>query len=469
MLIAAFLRISFLGSKSLWLDEGQSAHVAMLRLHSLLEVLTHGQMNMSLYYLMLHLWISIAGSTEFILRLPSAVIDVVTVPLLYLLGAELENRQAGLLAAFLLSINATSIHYAQTARSYSMLVALVTLGSVFFIRSLKRDSPFNPTGYVVSGSAGIYAHLFGIWALPAQWLSLFLFRPSRKVAIRLTLCMLTTATLGAPAFYFAVSGDHGNVDWIPRTNIHSVVNLFFFYCGAFAFNESATVQMLLLLGLYLAGFTAAVRLSPRSDKSALGYLVLSITVPIVLTILVSLVKPIFLYRYLLPGLPAFALLAAIGFQRMRPALAIVLVLAVSLLSLGEDYAYYTAPSSQDWRSAVAFIATHSQPGDELVMFPGFYNHTIGYYVSRLDRPDMFPIMVPEASEGKVRDIIDKLLAASRQRTGTHRIWLTFPAKASTASTRDQEVPQDTFRHSGVVDEPHFSGVRLLLFEANAND
>ena len=59
---------------------------------------------------------------------------------------ELWDRRAGLTAALMVTVNATSIEYAQTARSYAMYLALATLSSVFFIRSLKRDSEVGSAG-----------------------------------------------------------------------------------------------------------------------------------------------------------------------------------------------------------------------------------------------------------------------------------------------------------------------------------
>ncbi len=83
MLAAAILRIAFIDSKSLWLDESLTARRAMLPLSELWKVIRHGHMNMSLYYLMLSGWASMAGTSEFMLRLPSALFDVATVALIY--------------------------------------------------------------------------------------------------------------------------------------------------------------------------------------------------------------------------------------------------------------------------------------------------------------------------------------------------------------------------------------------------
>ncbi len=463
-LAAAILRIMFLGSKSLWLDEGQAFYRASLPLRSLLHVVTDGQMNMSLYYLILHLWMGVAGSSESMLRLPEVFFSIVTVPLTYLLGRELGNRRAGLIAALMLSLNATCIGYAQMVRSYSLFVALVTLGSIFFVRSLKRDSPFNLGIYLASSTGSVYAHLFGILALPSQWLSLLLFRPNRTTAIKLAVSMLAIAMLGVPAFFFAIHGDHGNVDWVPRTSLRSVTDLFVFLAGGF--NEGMRTRTRLLLGLYLVGIVAAVWPAPPSGRFAASYLMLSICVPIALTIAISLHKPLFQHRYLLAELPPFALLAAIGFQRTKPALAIAMVLAVSMLSVVEDYSYYTAPSLQDWRGVVDFVAKHAQPGDELVVYPDYFNHTIGYYICRLEHPASFPATVLVASYEPLPKLIDQLLSVSGRHAGSRRIWLTFPASESIAGI---QALQKAVASEGVVIEPYFNGAHLILFEDIASD
>ncbi len=223
MVVAAILRISFIDSKSLWLDESLSAHRATLSLSELWKVIFNGHMNMSVYYLMLNGWASIAGTSEFMLRLPSAIFDVATVGLIFTLGVELGDRRAGLLAALMVTVNATCIECAQTARSYAMYVALATLSSIFFIGSLKRNTESGYlASYVASAIGTVYTQLFGIFALLSQRVSLFLFRSDRKAAIRLTACITIVGLLSLPALYFSIFGHHGHQTWIPPTSLHSL-------------------------------------------------------------------------------------------------------------------------------------------------------------------------------------------------------------------------------------------------------
>ena len=461
-LMAAILQLAFLGSKSLWYDESMSEYRAGLPLGSLLDVVTHGQMNMSLYYLLLHGWTSIVGSSEFMLRLPSVLFAAATVPLVYALGAELIDRGTGLLAGLLVTVNATCIQYAQTARSYTMLMALSTLASLFFVRSLKRHRPASFIGYVVSVTTSVYAHLFGVFALPSQWLSLFLFRPGKKTVLVLTAGMFTAGIIVVPVFFFAISGDHGNDAWVQRTSLRSIDDLFLMLVGGF---PGLTWIALSLIGLYLLGAGLALLWTRRSDRPALGFLLVSTCIPIGLTIAVSFLKPLFVARYLLGVLPPFALLAAIGLRRLRPAFILAMTFAIVTLALAEDYTYYRAPSAEDWRGAVGFVALHTQPGDRMLIFPPDFGEAIGYYVSRLPKPETFPTRVVQTQiSGGVAENPEQLLADSDIGAG-RRIWLAFPIWSPL-----HEMPlQLLLPKERAVDELRFAGLRVLLFERVPRD
>jgi len=138
-LVAALLRLHGIASKSLWLDEGISVEIARLPWRQFFYVLRHREINMSLYYVLLHFWLAL-GSTEGFIRGLSVLFSVATVPALYALGARLFGRVAGLLAAWLLAINAYHIRYAQEARSYALVVFIATLATWLLVRNLQEPA-----------------------------------------------------------------------------------------------------------------------------------------------------------------------------------------------------------------------------------------------------------------------------------------------------------------------------------------
>jgi uncharacterized membrane protein len=64
---AALLRFHALGNRGLWLDEVMSARISQQGLGQLLQTLREREINMALYYMLLHFWMKI-GSSEAFLR-----------------------------------------------------------------------------------------------------------------------------------------------------------------------------------------------------------------------------------------------------------------------------------------------------------------------------------------------------------------------------------------------------------------
>ena len=80
-LVAILLRFHAIAAKSLWLDEGFSVELVRQPWVEFFRVLWIEEANMSLYYLLLRLWLHL-GSSEAFIRGLSALISAGTVPLL---------------------------------------------------------------------------------------------------------------------------------------------------------------------------------------------------------------------------------------------------------------------------------------------------------------------------------------------------------------------------------------------------
>ena len=86
--VAAVIASLGLGHKSYWWDETASVAFAHLDWASLWKLMATSQANMGLYYVLLHPWVTL-GSGEVAVRSLSVLFAVLTVPLMYNLGARL--------------------------------------------------------------------------------------------------------------------------------------------------------------------------------------------------------------------------------------------------------------------------------------------------------------------------------------------------------------------------------------------
>src|SRR5882762_11459530 len=82
VLIAALLRVIFLGARSFWADEIVSVKLATDNWGGFWFWISNREANMALYYLLLRGWVR-AGDGEVWVRLLSAIAGIGTVPLLY--------------------------------------------------------------------------------------------------------------------------------------------------------------------------------------------------------------------------------------------------------------------------------------------------------------------------------------------------------------------------------------------------
>src|SRR5436190_1065119 len=110
LMLAAGLRFHMLDHQSLWNDEGNSLRLAQRSIPDLIAA-SRLDIHPPGYYLALKGWLILTGDSEFALRSLSALAGVLTIACVYALGRSLFSPGAGLLAAFLVTINSFSVYY----------------------------------------------------------------------------------------------------------------------------------------------------------------------------------------------------------------------------------------------------------------------------------------------------------------------------------------------------------------------
>jgi len=139
--------------------------------------------NPPLYYVLAWSWAKLFGTGEVGLRSLSALFGAAAVPVVYLVGAELASRRAGLVAAALAAVNPMLIWYSQEARSYSLLVFFGALSLLFFARALRSRSGRDLTLWALASALSLCSHYFAVFAvaIEALWLLVALRSSWRRV------------------------------------------------------------------------------------------------------------------------------------------------------------------------------------------------------------------------------------------------------------------------------------------------
>ncbi|MGA7908936.1 MAG: glycosyltransferase family 39 protein [Candidatus Sulfotelmatobacter sp.] len=361
---AGLVRFLFLTRKPFWFDECFSVEVSRLGWGDFAHLLWWREANMSLYYLLLRAWLHF-GQGPFFIRSLSVVIALATLPAIYWVASQLFDRRVGIIAVALLAFNAYHVRYAQEVRSYALLALLATLSSGYFVACLRKPSERNRLGYALVSVLAVYSHLYALLLVGAHYASLRTWKVPQQ---KLRRVWLWIGVAVVPLLVFAAKTGAGPIRWIPRPGIHEL----FAYGERMAGNDG-----LLLLLLYAAACTSAIlpqgkRLFTRpAEWETWRYqlLLIWLVFPVILTVLLSLARPLFLARYFIFCLPALIILAAAGLAGLRTWLLGIGLVAMLALSLQGTLSYYDHDFDlgRDASGAAAnYILNHAQPGDVIL-------------------------------------------------------------------------------------------------------
>ena len=378
------LDVHSLTAKSLWMDEGFSVYMAQADWANFWRFIKGGEINMMLYYLALRLWMHF-GQSEFWIRLLSVAPAVATAPVVYALGKRLFGTLAGFAAALLLALHPSELMYAQEIRSYSLAVLLVALSSVFFLRAREKASLGNWAGYVLCSALACYAHVFSILVLIAQWMWLTIFHPEQLHRREFRGALLTLVMLALPILWIVLASYKGAIGWVPATSAARILDVW-------RFLSLPKWRGFLYLSAWMTAMAGFARSGSRETRSRLSFLLCWLGLPFLLTLLISVYKPLLVERFLLVCLPASILLAMEGVRQLPRWLGLLAFLLLAFFSYNSALSYYRHFNTrEDWRAATAYVLSHAQTGDTVVVVPEYCRFTFDYYRQHMPAPESAPV------------------------------------------------------------------------------
>src|SRR3954466_5162617 len=216
VIVAAILRLIFLGARSFWSDEIVSVKLATDNWGGFWFWITKREANMALYYLLLRGWVK-TGDGETWVRLFSALAGIATVPLFYAVAKRLYDQRVALISALLAATSACLVQFSQEARSYSLVILLCIASYYFFIRLLREERLWVVGAYILVSVAAMYAHFFAALVVAAQVVSLlWLPKPTIRLG-RLAIAWTTIAAAALPISFYVLRRDVGQLYWVQPT------------------------------------------------------------------------------------------------------------------------------------------------------------------------------------------------------------------------------------------------------------
>lgn len=181
--VGAMLRWTFASDQPLWGDEALSLVIANYGYGELF--FQPVDPTPGLYYAVQKMW-AFAGTDPMVVRFPSLVFGVATIPAFYWLGHEAGGPRTGLIAAGLCAVIPEFVDYSGEARAYALLILLLTvvLASILAAcRAHEGGKSDRATRFVLiaalASTFALYTHVVA-WPFLAPILSLALVHAWRR-------------------------------------------------------------------------------------------------------------------------------------------------------------------------------------------------------------------------------------------------------------------------------------------------
>ena len=385
--VGFFLRFYDLGGESFWFDETMSLYFSQQDLGSIFNPPSYEAHIPPLYYLLLHFWIGLFGTSEFAVRSLSAIFGGLSIFALYKLGKYLFNFKIAIYSSFILAISIFHIYFSQEARMYSLLMLTTVLSIFFFVKSLNENRPRFWVSYIIASILMLYSHSYGIFILIFQFFCLLFYYRHKVGCVKNCFIAFFLITLGffpwliklfdvAP---YVLEGSSA-IGWIPQPDIILIFGTIVIFCNSsvvsllvFGYSIRSLFTLSILKKRFVkSSFLGSLKRMKAcvfdSSKFSITFCFMWMGTPIILALLISLMfKPIYLPKYLILVTPAVYLLVSKGLANKNLKLRYILLIILLIDSAVISYSYYTNPNKEQWRGAALYVQEHEATGDLIIV------------------------------------------------------------------------------------------------------
>jgi mannosyltransferase len=452
-------------------DEVATRWAAVISLRDLAHLLDNQDAVHGLYYLLMHAWAAV-GSSPAVLRLPSVAAMTGAVVLVVALTRRLTGSGwAGLFAGLVMALTPMISFYAQTARSYAMVLACVAGATLVLVRALSAEAAGERTDrwWLAYGALVVlsgYLNEMSLLMLAAHAVTVLVAGYGRKALRRWAATAAVSAVLVAPLVLLSIR-QNGEVRWIPRPGVAALRILFHDYFGA------TTAIAVLILGC------AVIAVLPgrgpawwRGGVSLPSVAAPLLVVPALLLLGESLAaRPLYVDRYVLYGEAGAAMLAGAGLWRAgrwladrfggRPGLlwlpGVAVCVCALVLQAGPQHRIRT-PASRlfNFGGPSAYLGAHARQGDGVMFFGNLFRKAeLGYPQDYTKTTDFGMAKSPEQA-GSFR-------GTDKQFPAVHPLMLRYPRIWVIGHVPSPGLPDGLLRAESVVLKQQFRQIAVRRF------
>ena len=500
VLLTAALGLWRIGRPELWRDELRSWSAVSRPFGDLLHLLGNTDAAVALYYLLLYPWIRLFGDSAVSMRLPSLIAMAGAAACVGLIGQRLYSKRVGVVAGLLFAVIPAVTRFSQEVRPYAITMLLVCVSTLLLLRTLERPTRWRWFGYALSIAGVGLAQVVALPVLAAHAVGVLLWprlarsgsqtqrgprsriqpasgaraRTGTAVSRPLRVWLVWAAVglvMAAPVLLLSMSQYGHQVGSLPDATLGELTLL-----PARLFSSAAVAGV--IIALCLLAF--ARKVVPALFLAAWAVLPIGIV-----WVVSNLGQSYWMTRYLLPTLPAFALLAGAAVTVVANLRVAALVL-VAVMALGyHDHQGVRSVGSHDawnypesyhepllYSRAAELIATNQQPGDGImyVARDDYWLLDIGLAYHLRGQPQPADVMVRETALQRGDFWVAECDQPAECVGDAPRIWLVAASVAygTGIATLDPETRRFLETRYDVAERFAVSGISVVLWERDLN-
>lgn len=438
VIVAIGVALRFYTKSDLWLDEALAVNIAHLPVRSIPTWLRHDGAP-PLYYLMLHYWMKVFGTSDLSVRGLSGLFGVASLPVAWHCAKRSGGRTTAWIAVVVLAANPYAITYATSVRMYSMEIFLVLLGILLVRRAFDDPSIERLVPITVLVAILVYtqywsfylAAAFVLFLLGAVWYS-----PEHKAAATR---MLIAVSVGLATFApwlpnFLFQAKHTGTPWgspvLPPTPIGETFQDF----SGGSQNEGWVLLLLFIVLVFIGVFGMAkdawhIDIDLHGRRSIRWEAAIGAASLVIGTSMAYLGRTAFQSRYASIVFPFFVLVVARGIScfsdpRVRASALAVVVVFGFIGGVRNVITQRTTAGKVD-----AILRKHAKPGDVVLYCPD----QLGPSTHRLAPKGLDEMTYPLLRKPELVDWVNYKAVLRRHkpavvaqqvlaRAGSHTIW-----------------------------------------------
>ena len=385
LLLAFYIRIDEVGNWPVRWDEAFSVWEAQMGFPELTEY-TAGDVHPPLYFWALHIWVRLAGTSEFAIRALSVYFGLISILVIYFITLQLSKQKlAAVLAFTLVTLSPFHIQWSQDARMYALATMFACVAVYAYCSGRTRM-------LVVGGIGAILSHYFGAIVLGVvllhrvlHWRDIVRGRRNWIIAVS---CIVAVCAVWAVYSAGLIRKDPGFATFDPITTVQLMATLFTLAEPNFLYTHFPYV--LIITTIYFTGLF----LHWRANRHTASLLILGAIIP-----------PLFISLLSLPFIPVhvnslqerhFVIfspfifagygisLAAIVRRRWLRWIGFAVFAGICILNLGLaaknlDDRYF----KDDYRTMMAAIATLTNADDRVFFTSGGRKPHVYYHLDQV--------------------------------------------------------------------------------------